>query len=192
MDLLTLPVTARPAERRLDFSIEAADTRHLVQMAAIYREQIEDGIGSYEDPIPDAAELGRRLATVDEAGLPGYVAVDGDGHVLGFCWARPFRAIAAYQATVEDSIHVARHARRHGVGRALLEALLLACSQLDCREMIAVVGDARNLPSIRLHESVGFKVVGFLSGAGMKPSGPVDVVLLQRSLPATGSSFHRM
>ena len=110
------------------------------------------------------------------------MAVAGDGRVLGFCWARPFRAIAAYRATVEDSIHVAADARRHGVGRTLLEALIAACIQLDCKQMIAVVGDARNLASIRLHESLGFKAVGFLPGAGHKPSGPVDVVLLQWSL----------
>ena len=99
---------------------------------------------------------------VREAGLPAYVAVDGDGRVLGFCWARPFRPIAAYSRTVEDSIHVASDARRHGVGRALLEALIAACGKLGCRQMIAVVGDARNLASIRLHESLGFKAVGFL------------------------------
>lgn len=83
---------------------------------------------------------------------------------------------------------MARHVRRHGVGRALLEALILACSRLDCSEMIAVVGDARNLPSIRLHESVGFKPVGFLPNAGIKPTGAVDVVL-QRPLP---SQQHRV
>ena len=106
---------------------------HLPEMAAIYREQIAAGLGSFEDPLPDAAELGRRLAAVREAGLPAYVAVDGDGRVLGFCWARPFRAIAAYSKTVEDSIHVASDARRHGVGRALLEALIAACRKLGCR-----------------------------------------------------------
>ena len=102
------------------------------------------------------------------------------------CWASAGRArsgaIAAYGRTVEDSIHVASDARRHGVGRALLEALIAACGKLGCRQMIAVVGDARNLASIRLHESLGFKAVGFLPGAGHKPGGPVDVVLLQRSL----------
>ena len=133
MNLLALPVPGRVAERRLDFTVEAADATHLPEMAAIYREQIAAGLGSFEDPLPDAAELGRRLAAVREAGLPAYVAVDGDGRVLGFCWARPFRAIAAYSETVEDSIHVASDARRHGVGRALLEALIAACSKLDCR-----------------------------------------------------------
>ena len=91
MNLLTLPVSGRVAERRLDFTVEAADATHLPEMAAIYREQIAAGLGSFEDPLPDAAELGRRLAAVREAGLPAYVAVDGDGRVLGFCWARPFR-----------------------------------------------------------------------------------------------------
>ena len=68
-----------------------AGTAHLPEMTAIYAEQIAAGLGSFEDPLPDAAELGRRLAAVRAAGLPAYVAVDGDGRVLGFCWARPFR-----------------------------------------------------------------------------------------------------
>jgi L-amino acid N-acyltransferase YncA len=183
MNLLALPVSGRVGERlRLDFTVEPARALHLPEMAAIYREQVAAGLGSFEDPLPDAAELGRRLAAVADAGLPAYVAIDGDGRVLGFCWARPFRAIAAYRATVEDSIHVASDARRHGVGRTLLEALIAACIQLDCRQMIAVVGDARNLASVRLHESLGFKAVGYLPNAGHKPGGAVDVVLLQRSL----------
>ena len=99
-------------------------------------------------------------------------------------WACPFRPISAYSETVEDSIHVASDARRHGVGRALPAPPVAACGKLGCRQMIAVVGDARNLASIRLHESLGFKAVGLLPGAGAKPSGAVDVVLLQRSLYA--------
>ena len=100
----------------------------------------------------------------------------------GFCWARPVRAIAAYSETVEDSIHVESDARRHGVGRALLEALIVACRKLGCRQMIAVVGDARNLASIRLHEHLGFKAVGCLPAPATSAAVVVDVVLLQRSL----------
>lgn len=192
MNLQTLPLAGRAGVRRLDFTIEAAQARHLPEMAAIYAEQVAAGLGSFEDPLPDATELGRRLTQVREAGLPAYVALTGEGRVLGFCWARPFRAIAAYRRTVEDSIHVAGDARRHGVGRALLEALIAACTRLDCRQMIAVVGDARNSASIRLHESLGFKAVGFLPGAGTKPSGEVDVVLLQRSLAAHRAQPVRM
>lgn len=183
MQLSTQPVVGRAGSRRLDFTVAAAEDRHLPEMAAIYCEQIAAGLGSFESPLPDAAGLGRRLADVRAAGLPAFVALDGAGRVLGFCWARPFRPIAAYTATVEDSIHVASDARRNGVAQALLEALIVACGERGCRQMIAVVGDSRNRASIRLHESMGFKAVGFLPGAGMKPGGEVDVVLLQRALP---------
>jgi L-amino acid N-acyltransferase YncA len=182
MNLSTLPAIGRPAERRLDFAVEAARPSHLPEIATIHAEQVAAGLGSFEDPLPDAAEMGRRLDAVQAAGLPAYVAVDAAGGVLGFCWARPFRPIAAYRATVEDCVHVAGDARRHGVGRALLEALIGACARLGCREMVAVVGDARNRASMRLHEGLGFKPVGYLPGAGQKPGGVADVVLLQRSL----------
>lgn len=184
MELSTQPLVGRAPSRRLDFAVAAAVEDHLPEMAAIYCEQIAAGLGSFESPLPDAAELGRRLAAVRAAGLPAFVALDAGGRVLGFCWARPFRPLAAYSSTVEDSIHVASDARRHGVARALLEALIEACGRQGCRQMIAVVGDARNRASIRLHESLGFKPVGFLPSAGTKPSGEVDVVLLQRPLPS--------
>jgi phosphinothricin acetyltransferase len=182
MTMLARVAPARHSSLSLAFTIEPAGEAHLGAMTMIYRDQVMDGLGTWEDPIPDPAEIGRRLAALRAAGLPAYVALDAQRRVLGFAWARPFRDRAAYRDTVEDSIFVARRARRHGVGKALLGAVVDACTQLGCQQMIAVVGDARNLPSIRLHESLGFKAVGFLPGAGAKPGGRVDVVLLQRAL----------
>ena len=192
MNLLSLPVAGRVGERRLDFSVVDARPEHVPAITAIYLEQIASGLGTFEDPLPDAAEMARRLGDVRTAGLPAFVAVDEAGRVLGFAWARPFRALAAYRTTIEDSIHVGSEARRHGVGRALLEALIAACAAQGCRQMIAVVGDARNRASIRLHESLGFKAAGFLPGAGMKPGGEVDVVLLQRALPPQSRQIRAM
>jgi L-amino acid N-acyltransferase YncA len=192
--MLTLAhaVPAQDVSPSLGFRVEPATDVHLAAIAAIYREQIESGLGSFEDPIPDALEMGRRLAEVRAAGLPAYVALDRRDKVLGFCWARPFRALAAYRGTVEDSIHVARHARRRGVGQTLLEAVIAACARQGFGQMIAVVGDARNAASIRLHESMGFVPVGYLPGAGTKPGGAVDVVMLQRALAPGGAALtHR-
>lgn len=192
MTMLARVAPAWHAPRPLDFVLEPAGEAHLEAMAAIYRQQLEDGLGSFEDPVPDAAELGRRLAAVRAEGLPAFVAVDAAKQVLGYCWARPFRPLAAYRGTVEDSIHVAREARRRGVGQALLAELIDACIGLGYRQMLAVVGDARNLASISLHQSAGFAVVGVLPGAGAKPDGAVDVVMLQRPLDASGAGgVHR-
>ena len=50
--------------------------------------------------------------------------------------------------------------------------------------MVAVVGDAGNLASIRLHERAGFRLVGVLRSVGYKHGRWLDTVLLQRTLGA--------
>lgn len=182
MTMLAPVVPALHVPASLAYRLVPASEAHLDAMTAIYREQVVNGLGTWEDPIPDRAEIARRLAAVRAAGLPAWVALDEQGQVLGFSWARPFRERAAYRETVEDSIYVARQARRRGVGRGLLEAVIDACAAQGYRHMIAVVGDARNHASIGLHESLGFVAVGYLPGIGSKPGERVDVVFLQREL----------
>jgi L-amino acid N-acyltransferase YncA len=182
---LGLFAVAPPAALRAEAAIPsllAMAPEHLEAVAAIYRNQVEHGLGSLEDPLPDAAEMGRRLAAVEAAGLPALVALDADGDVLGYAWLTPFRLRAHYRRTVEDSLHVAAPARGRGVGSLLLQALVEKATALGLKQMVAVVGDARNRASIRLHERHGFVPAGYLAGAGWKDGEVTDVVLLQRAL----------
>jgi phosphinothricin acetyltransferase len=88
------------------YTLAAAAPRHVPAITAIYRAQIEDGLGSHEDPLPDAAEMARRLAELQAQGLPAFVALDERRVARGFAWATPFRFRAHYRHTVEDSIHI--------------------------------------------------------------------------------------
>ncbi|WP_159718304.1 GNAT family N-acetyltransferase [Geminicoccus flavidas] len=166
-------------------SIRSATETDLDAITAIYAEQLQAGLGSWEATVPDRAVMAERFAAVRGAGLPWLVATDQADNILGFTHARPFRALSAYRGTVEDCIHVARTARGRGVGSCLLEALIQLCAARGYRQMIAVIGDARNTTSIALHERSGFKICGVLPGAGEKSGEPVDVVLMQRTLPHT-------
>ena len=87
-------------------------------------------------------------------------------------------------------MYVDRGAQGRGVGRALLDSLIELCSARGFRQMIAVVSDTRNLPSIRLHEQMGFRPCGYLPGAGWRADGPVDAMLLQRALQGSGAVGH--
>ncbi|WP_051329406.1 GNAT family N-acetyltransferase [Geminicoccus roseus] len=177
--------TAAPADAEAggNLTLRTGTEADLDAIVAIYAEQLLAGLGSWEETVPDHAEMERRLAAVRAAGLPWLVATDHTGRVLGYCHARPFRALSAYRGTIEDCIHVAKDARGLGVGSMLLAALIEACAGRGLRRMVAVVGDARNRASIRLHERAGFEICGHLPGAGEKMGEPVDVVLMQRSLP---------
>ncbi|MFP6727983.1 MAG: GNAT family N-acetyltransferase, partial [Alphaproteobacteria bacterium] len=49
-------------------------------------------------------------------------------------------------------------------------------------QMIAVIGDSQNYPSINLHNRCGFEKVGVLPSTGYKHGRWVDTVLMQRSI----------
>jgi phosphinothricin acetyltransferase len=85
MNLQTLPVAGRVRERRLDFTVADARPEHVPEITAIYLDQIASSLGTFEEPLPDAAEMARRLAAVRAAGLPAFVSLDDHGRVLGFC-----------------------------------------------------------------------------------------------------------
>jgi len=153
----------------------------VVAIAAIYAHHVLRGLASFETEPPNEAEMARRRADVLGKGLP-YLVAARDGAVLGYAYAGTYRPRAAYRDTVENSIYLCPDLTGQGIGRRLLPALIAACEARDLRQMIAVVGDSANLPSIRLHQACGFRLVGVLEAVGYKHGRWVDSVLLQRRL----------
>lgn len=149
----------------------------------IYAYHVLHGLASFEEEQPSVAELKRRRDGVIEQGLP-YLVADIDGAVVGYSYAAPYRARSAYRYTVENSVYVDEGMTGKGVGRALLSALIARCEAGRWRQMVAVIGDSGNVASIRLHESLGFRLVGAFRAVGFKMGRWVDSVLMQRELGA--------
>lgn len=166
-------------------TLRPARVADLPAIQRIYAHHVLHGFASFEETPPDLAEITRRWHALVEGGHPYYCAVahDGaDGDVLGYAYAGPYRPRSAYRFCVEDSVYVAPEATRRGIGRALLERLILHCAEIGKRQMIAVIGDSANLASIDLHRSCGFKPVGTFQAVGFKHGRWVDSVLMQRAL----------
>ena len=158
-------------------------------IAAIYRHHVLNGLASFEEVPPDDAELARRRADVIARGLPYLVATDAAGPVLGYAYAGPYRPRSAYRFSVEDSVYIAPEAIRRGVGRALLGAVIAACEAAGYRQMVAVIGGRETIPSIRLHQAMGFAHAGILPTVGFKFGRWIDIVLMQRALGAGADSL---
>ncbi|MET0182681.1 MAG: N-acetyltransferase family protein [Caulobacterales bacterium] len=156
----------------------------LEQAALIYGHHVLTGTGTFEFEAPSPDEMKERWSKVVGRGWPWIVACPMDDltRVLGFAYAGQFRDRTAYSLTFEDSVYVAPNAQGQGIGKRLLNDLLVMLQADDVREVIAMIGDNANAASIALHASLGFTHAGILRNAGYKFDRWLDVVIMQRSL----------
>jgi L-amino acid N-acyltransferase YncA len=146
------------------------------EVARIYAEGLASGVASFETEVPswdewDAEHLGE-LRLVAEF----------DGTVAGWLAVAPVSRRECYRGVVEHSVYVDAAARGRGVGRALLERLVLDASARGIWTIQTSI-IASNIPSVRLHEAVGFRVVGRRERIAQRDGVWHDTVLLELRLP---------
>jgi phosphinothricin acetyltransferase len=160
------------------FTITAAARADLPQILEIYNEVIRNTTAVYSDREVSLEDRERWYDAKRTAGFPILAATDASG-VIGFGTFGEFRAWPCYRRSVEHSVHVRADARRRGVGRSLVLALLDAAAAMDKHVMIAGI-DAENVNSISLHERLGFEVVGHFREVGRKFDRWLDLKFMQR------------
>src|SRR5215469_8701863 len=148
------------------FSIRDSEPSDVPAITAIYGHSVMASLATFDEIAPSSEEMAQRRAEILDAGLPFIVAVGDEGHILGYAYAAAFRRRTGYRYTLEDSIYVERNATHRGIGTALLTALIERCAAGGYRQMVAVIADTERAASIRLHEKLGFKMVGVLPAVG--------------------------
>ena len=97
-------------------------------------------------------------------------------------YAAPYHRRPAYRYTVENSVYVDWETIGRGLGTALLDRLIQACTKAGLRQMVAIIGETANPASIKLHERAGFHHVGTLRSVGFKHGQWLDTVVMQCTL----------
>jgi len=150
--------------------------QHAAQVLAIYQAGIDEGDATFETRAPAWSQFAAgRLAG------HRYVAT-GEGGVVGWVAASAVSARPAYAGVVEHSVYVAGHARRLGVGRMLLDALIASTEAVGIWTIQSGVFP-ENTASLALHERAGFRVVGIRERIGQHHGRWRDVVLIERRSP---------
>jgi L-amino acid N-acyltransferase YncA len=161
--------------------VRPAGAHDVPAITRIYAQAVLHGTASFEIEPPDEGEIARRQRALIDHGYP-YLAAETEQGVVGYAYAGPYRTRPAYRWSVEDSVYIAPEAHRRGVGRALLARLIEEAKQRGFRQMIAVIGDSNQTPSIALHRALGFALVGTFVAVGFKHGRWLDSVLMQRAL----------
>jgi L-amino acid N-acyltransferase YncA len=164
-DRLAAPVTISPLR---------AD--HWDAVARIYAEGIATGHATFETEVP-------RWERWDASHLADHrlVALSGE-EVVGWAALSPVSDRCVYGGVVEESVYVADGARGRGVGRALLEALIAGAEAAGIWTIQTGIFP-ENEASVRLHERVGFRIVGIRERLGMHHGVWRDVLFLERRSP---------
>ena len=158
---------------------EATD-EDLPALLEIYNDVIANTTAVY-DYAPHTLEMRRQwLQAKNEQGFPVFVATL-ENEIAGFSSIGPFRAWAAYQFSVENSVYVAAKHRGKGIAKSLIPPLIEAAKHLGMHTIVAGI-DASNEASLKLHEHFGFKEVAHFKEVGFKFNRWLDLKFLQLML----------
>jgi phosphinothricin acetyltransferase len=171
----------------MDYSILPLLPQHWPAVRDIYREGIVTGNATFETEIPDWENWDNkhrrdcRLVAGEPAKHPSdnaRLTLDA-ATVLGWAALSPVSSRLVYAGVAEVSVYVAAVARRRGVGKALLEALVRESEANGIWTLQAGIFP-ENAASIALHTSLGFREVGVRRRIGKLGDLWRDVLLLER------------
>ena len=136
---------------------------------------------SFELTAPSLAEFRQRI--VDISSKYPYLVGEKDGQILGYVYCHPDRERLAYQWSVEVTIYLAPAGQGKGLGRLLYETMekLLCLQGLTMAYSCITVG---NDHSIKVHEALGYRLIGTFTKSGYKNGQWLDTVWLEKQLQA--------
>lgn len=150
--------------------VRQATTEDISAVADLLDHEIATNWAHFGYTPTDRDALAADLLKADR--YPFFVA-ESEGF-LGFAKCNPWKAREGYTWSAEIGVYIIPEARGTGVGKALYGVAIPACRQAGLRTLLAGIA-LPNAPSVRLHESFGFKQVGLLPKIGFKFGKWIDV-----------------
>ena len=158
-----------------------ATENELSAIMEIYNDAVLTTTAIWNDTLVDLNNRMEWFAARKQRGFPVIVAVK-DGVVAGYASYGDWRAFDGYRHTREHSVYVHKDARGSGIGKLLMQAVIEHATGNDVHVLIGAI-EAENTASIRLHESLGFRVVGRFSEVGTKFGRWLDLTCMELKLP---------
>jgi phosphinothricin acetyltransferase len=150
------------------------------QVRAIYLEGIRTGHATFETEAPSWEQW-------NDAHLPVARVVMRDGErVLAWGALSPVSKRQVYRGVAELTVYVAESARGQGIGRTLLEALIIESERNGIWTLQASIFP-ENTASVELHRRCGFREVGRRERIAMLNGVWRDTLLFERRSEARSS-----
>lgn len=146
---------------------------HWPAVKTIYEQGIATGQATFQTNAPSWEEW-------DQSHLKHsrLVALDSD-IVAGWAALTPVSGRCVYAGVAEVSVYIAPGYRGQGIGKALLEALISSSETYGIWTLQAGIFP-ENKASVHIHETSGFRLIGYRERIGQQYGQWRDTVLLER------------
>jgi phosphinothricin acetyltransferase len=145
--------------------VRAASAQDLPQILDILNREIAEGYAHFGTQPQTLMEVENEFERASD--YPWTVSVDGDGYVLGFARATPWKSRGGYRQTCEIGVYVRHELHGQGVGKAIYSEFLPGLEALRFHTVLAGVA-LPNPASVKLHERFGFRYIGTFPEVGWK------------------------
>ena len=107
------------------------------------------------------------------------LSAEMDDNVIGWASLSKWSDRCAYEKTAEVSVYIHKDFRGKGIGKKLLEQLILQGKKAGIHYMLARISQG-NESSIHIHEVFGFEHIGVMKEVGFKFGKFLNVHLMQK------------
>jgi phosphinothricin acetyltransferase len=165
--------------------IRTATVADAASICRIYNQGIQDRVATLETEERTPQERAEWL----QARGPRHpvLVAEHEGAVAGWASLNVFNARRAYEHVADVSLYVERGSRGRGVGRQLLDALVLTARELGYHKLV-LAAFPWNEAGMRAYRRAGFREVGIYKEQGRLDGRWVDTVVMEKIL--AGPSAH--
>lgn len=162
-----------------EISIRIMKAEDWQRVAEIYKEGINTGNATFQQDVPTWAEW-------DDAHLKScrFIA-EIDHQIAGWAALTPVSGTCVYAGVAEVSVYISNKYKGQKVGTKLLERLITASEDLKLWTLQAGIFP-ENTASLKIHENLGFRQVGFREKIGKMNGIWRNTVLLEKRSMVSG------
>ena len=161
-------------------TIQPLEKRHYPKVQEIYLHGIASGNATFETEAPSWEAWDKNHLTSCRL-----AAVDEQQQVLGWAALTAVSGRCVYAGVAELSVYVHRDFQGRGIGKKLLQELVLESEKQNLWTLKAGIFP-ENLASIKIHEQCGFRQVGYQEKIGKMKNVWRDTVLMERRSKVVG------
>ncbi len=163
-----------------DLTLRRIDSTNFRYIMEIYQQGIDTGVATFETNLPSF-----EIWSKGHFDFGRIAAVDSAGKIVGWAALSPVSDRCVYTGVAELSIYVSAKSRRKGIGKFLLENLIVISERNGIWTLQAGIF-SENYGSIALHEKCGFRKIGCREKIGNLRGEWKDNILMERRSKKVG------